>query len=151
VSYEVTLADVEPSRLAVIPAEVPADVLGDTLPGLLDQVFTAASTGAFEQSGPIVVVYRDLVDAVFRLEAGVRVAGDFEPLEGVVPASVPGGRCATTTHVGPYAELPKAHWAITGWAKERGRQLAGLNWEVYGPWNDDPALLRTDVFYLLAD
>jgi len=27
--------------------------------------------------------------------------------------------------------------------------FAGPNWEIYGHWTDDPAQLRTDVFYLL--
>ena len=34
-----------------------------------------------------------------------------------------------------------------------GRALAGPNWEIYGhwqeDWNEDPAKIRTEVFYLL--
>jgi hypothetical protein len=29
--------------------------------------------------------------------------------------------------------------------------MTGVDWEIYGHWDDDPAKLRTDVFYLLAD
>ena len=29
------------------------------------------------------------------------------------------------------------------------REPAGVNWEVYGDWDDDPAKRRTDVYFLL--
>ena len=39
--------------------------------------------------------------------------------------------------------------AVREWCAEQGHTLAGPNWEVYGDWTDNPAELRTDVFYLL--
>jgi len=27
--------------------------------------------------------------------------------------------------------------------------VAGVTWEVYGDWHDDPAQVRTDVYFLL--
>jgi effector-binding domain-containing protein len=43
-----------------------------------------------------------------------------------------------------------AHNAIHQWAKENNQPLAGPSWEIYGHWTDDPAALRTDIYYLLA-
>jgi hypothetical protein len=34
--------------------------------------------------------------------------------------------------------------------QQLGRAQAGVNWEVYGDWDDDPAKRRTDVHALLA-
>ncbi len=81
--------------------------------------------------------------------------GDFEVRCGVQVESggndaTPAGPVATTTHYGPYTELKQAHAAIDKWAREKGYQFAGPSWEVYGHWSDDPAQLRTDVFYSLS-
>lgn len=54
-----------------------------------------------------------------------------------------------TTHVGDYRALPEANAAIQAWCRAHGRQPAGPSWDVHGHWNDDPAKLRTDVYYFL--
>jgi effector-binding domain-containing protein len=64
-------------------------------------------------------------------------------------ASTPGGAVATTVHIGPYNQMKSAHVAIHEWVRENGRHIAGPSWEVYGDWSDDPAKLRTDIYYLL--
>src|SRR5262249_28162531 len=69
--------------------------------------------------------------------------------DGVVCSSTPAGLVATTAHFGPYARLGEAHQAILRWCADHGYKLAGPSWEVYGHWDDDPAKLRTDIYYLL--
>ena len=39
--------------------------------------------------------------------------------------------------------------ATEQWCSENGRRPAGVNWEVYGDWDDDPAKRRTDIYFLL--
>lgn len=51
----------------------------------------------------------------------------------------------------PYAGLGAAHQAIHDWAAATGRRLAGPRWEIYGPHQDDPAELATEVYWLLAE
>ena len=54
------------------------------------------------------------------IEAGVPVA---EPVEGdgdVTPGTLPAGRYATATHVGPYEGLIDATAALLTWADDRG-------------------------------
>jgi effector-binding domain-containing protein len=63
--------------------------------------------------------------------------------------STQAGRVATPLHVGPYDRLSEAHVAIQKWCAENGYVPAGVDWDVYGDWNDDPAKLETRVFYLL--
>jgi hypothetical protein len=89
------------------------------------------------------------------LYPGPDVVGEFEIACGVQleeggNAFTPGGTVATTVYMGPYDRMKPAHEAIHRWARENGRQLAGPSWEVYGHWSDDPAKLRTDIFYLLS-
>jgi len=89
------------------------------------------------------------------LYPGPYVGGEFEIACGVQleqggNASTPAGTVATTVYMGPYDRMKPAHEAVHKWARENGRPLAGPSWEVYGHWSDDPAKLRTDIFYLLS-
>jgi hypothetical protein len=46
--------------------------------------------------------------------------------------------------------LGDAHNAIHAWCAACNRKIAQASWEIYGDWNDDPALLETTIKYLLA-
>jgi effector-binding domain-containing protein len=88
------------------------------------------------------------------LEVGAELEGPFVETDTVVRSATPAGRVATVTHFGPYGRLGEAHGALREWCNANGHQLAGPSWEIYGhwdnAWNANPALIRTDVFYLLA-
>jgi effector-binding domain-containing protein len=113
----------------------------------LDQVWALVRAQGVP-TGHNVILYHD---QVFNLDAGVEVLGPFSPEGDVVPAEVPGGRVASVAHWGPYDQLTLAHTAIARACIAAGLRVAGPNWEVYGDWSDDPAQLRTDVYYLLRD
>jgi effector-binding domain-containing protein len=83
------------------------------------------------------------------VECGVEVFQTFTGNDRVVCSKLPDGFVATAVHWGPYHRLGEAHDAIRKWCTEHGHGPAGPAWEVYGHWEDDPAKLRTDVFYLL--
>jgi effector-binding domain-containing protein len=79
--------------------------------------------------------------------------GPFTEATPVVRSATPAGLVATATHFGPYGELKAAHDAVHRWSRDSGRRLSGPRWEIYGhwqpQWNVEPALIRTDVYYLL--
>jgi effector-binding domain-containing protein len=79
------------------------------------------------------------------------VTAPFEDTSTVYCSSLPASRAAHAIHYGPYSQLGRAHAALREWCVDRGLSITGVNWEVYGDWNDDPSLLRTDVYYLWAD
>ena len=85
------------------------------------------------------------------LEVGAEVFQPFDGNERVSCSKTPAGTVATTVHMGPYNRLHEAHEAIHRWCTMNGHAMAGPSWEVYGHWDDDPAKVRTDVFYLLQD
>jgi effector-binding domain-containing protein len=93
------------------------------------------------------MLYRDDVPHV---EVGVELRQPC-PLTGrVVASTLPAGQVAVTVHGGPYGGLASAHRAVLDWCAAQGRRPAGPRWEVYGPHRDDPAELRTEVYYLLS-
>jgi effector-binding domain-containing protein len=65
-------------------------------------------------------------------------------------SALPAGQIAATLHRGPYAGLASAHQAVLDWCAAHGHRPAGPRWEVYGPHRNDPAELRTEVYYLLS-
>ena len=71
-------------------------------------------------------------------------------LTGRVVASVlPSGLVASTVHRGRYSELGAAHEALAEWCAENGHAPTGTRWEIYGPHQDDPEQLTTEVYWLL--
>jgi effector-binding domain-containing protein len=88
------------------------------------------------------------------LEVGVEMDGPFAGIGEAVASATPAGLVATVTHFGPYGQLHRAHEAIIAWSRDNGYTLSGPSWEVYGhwkdEWNNNPAKIRTDIFYLLV-
>jgi effector-binding domain-containing protein len=115
-----------------------------TLPASIRKLFDEFYAG-FKGKGGLNIVYypgSDVADE-FEIECGVQ-------MESGGNAATPAGLVATTAYFGPYNRMKPAHEAIHRWVRENGHKLAGPSWEVYGHWSDDPAQLRTDIFYLVG-
>ena len=89
-------------------------------------------------------------DAPMDVDFGVEVVRTFEREGEVAPAETPAGEVAMAVHVGGYDQIRRAPDAIHGWRARSGRAFAGLSWEIYGDWSDDPSKLETTVCYLLG-
>jgi effector-binding domain-containing protein len=114
------------------------------LPNQIRALFDEFYAGFQGKGGLNIVLYPGDVAGEFEIECGVEV-------ESGGNSSTPAGIIATTVHLGPYNQMAPAHKAIHQWARENARKFAGPSWEVYGHWSDDPAKLRTDIFYLLSE
>ena len=150
--YEVREMTVAPRLVAGVRAEVPKGRVGQEFGRYLDQVYSAGRSGAVQLDGQNVFIYRGATGNTLKVDFCVGAKAPFAAVGTVVPLETPAGQVAMTTHVGDYARLGEAHTAILDWCRRgQGRTLAGPSWEVYGHWDPDPAKLRTEVFYLLAD
>ena len=89
-------------------------------------------------------------DGRMHVEYAVQVRRAFARTGDVFASATPAGRIATATHLGPYERLGDAHGAVQRWCRANRHALAGIEWEIYGDWSDDPAKLETKVCYLLA-
>jgi len=101
------------------------------------------------QHGRNVVLFRFLGGGAADLTCGVQVATRFEAEGEVTCIEMPGGRTATATHTGAYERIGETHRAVAAWALGNGHRLAGISWEIYEDWDDDPAKLRTNVHMLI--
>jgi effector-binding domain-containing protein len=136
-----------PRLTAVIRGVASARDLSRVIPACCGEVWEYARTARLPRPGRHVAVY---FDGAITLECGVEIMEPFDGDGRVICSSTPGGAVAAATHLGPYDQLGRAHEAVRQVCAERGRILAGPNWEIYGHWTDDPARLQTDVYYLLA-
>jgi effector-binding domain-containing protein len=147
--YEVKESTVAARQVAGVRAEVMRGRVGLEFGRYLDQVYAAARTGAVQLDGQNIFIYRECTGDRLTVDFCVGVTAPFHAVGAVVPLETPHGIAAMTTHVGDYGRMGDANRAIHAWCRANGRRTAGPSWEVYGPWNPDPAQLRTEVYYLL--
>jgi len=146
--YEVKAEQVTPRVLAAVRAVTTRQQLSTDIIRLLDQVWPVLrEQGA--RTGHNVVIYHGDGSGEFAIEAGVEVFPGFTEQGEVVRVTTPAGEAAGVTHYGEYSGLAAAYAALEHWCAASGRSPAGVNWEVYGDWDDDPARRRTDVYTLL--
>jgi effector-binding domain-containing protein len=144
--YHVEVKPVASQTTAVVRRRASLEQLTWVVPQACGEVWEFVRSSSLPHPGRNLALY---LDHEIHLEVGVEVFEPFEGDERVSCSKTPAGMVATAVHMGPYDHLHEAHDAIRRWCAENGRTLAGPNWEVYGHWHDDPANLRTDVFYLL--
>jgi effector-binding domain-containing protein len=88
-------------------------------------------------------------DTGFLTDMGVEILERFDDDLTMRCGETPSGRAATAWFKGPYSEIDAVHRAIRAWCAGHGHSLAGPVWEIC-TWNEDPALLETQLHYLLA-
>lgn len=145
--HEVTLDDVEARPTAVVAASTTWQRYPTVWRELLDEVWTCLRAGGIRRGCRNVMLY---LDDVPNVEVGVELRQPC-PLTGrVVASSLPAGPVAMTVHRGTYDGLGQAHQDVKDWCAEHGHRTTGARWEVYGPHDDDPAQVWTEVYYQLA-
>jgi effector-binding domain-containing protein len=148
VSYEVRAEQTDPRNLAAVRAVTTRQQLSTEIIRLLDQVWPLLrEQGA--STGHNVVVYHPGGAGTLTIDAGVEVFTSFSGNGAVREVSTPAGEAAVTAHYGEYAAMAGAYAAIEQWCAGNNRRPAGVNWEVYGDWHDDPSQRRTDIYVLL--
>ncbi len=146
-SYEIKIQEVQSGPISAVQERTSLDQLSKIILPLFDEVYGFLKESDVKQNGQNVIVY---LDDAMNIEVGVQISADFNGSGRVVCSSIPGGRVATTVHMGPYSRLPEAHAVVREWCSKGGHELTGPRWEIYGDWDNDPSKLRTDVFYQLG-
>jgi effector-binding domain-containing protein len=150
---DIEIETVAARRIAAVRRRLKITELGRGWKAALDEVwsFLRAHPG-LRAGGHNVFVYHhpakrnDPMDVDF----GVEVAQPFEPEGEIILVETPAGEVARAVHVGPYDRMKETHEAIHRWSERVGRRFAGISWEVYGDWNEDPSKLETTIRYALA-
>jgi effector-binding domain-containing protein len=149
VPYDVREVAVAPRPVAGVHAQVPRGRVGQEFRRYLDQVYAAAKAGAVHLDGQNIFIYRSATADQLNVDFCVGITAPFSAVGNVLPLETPQGIAAMTTHYGDYGRIGDANAAILAWCSANERQRAGPSWEVYGHWNDDPAKVTTEIYYLL--
>lgn len=147
--YEIQAKEVSARLVAGVRTQVPRGRVGQLFRRYLDQVYAAARSGAVHLDGQNIFIYRSASAHELTVDFCVGATAPFTAVGAVEPLETPNGPVAMTTHIGDYGRLAEANAAILEWCRAHNRELAGPSWEVYGHWNEDPAKLETEVYYLL--
>jgi effector-binding domain-containing protein len=150
--YEVVVEATQAELVAAIRATVPVGGVARAWKPALDQVWAFLKANGGIRPGHNLFLYHHPEHRIepMNIDFGVQVSRPFQPEGGVRCIETPAGEVAKTVHVGPYDRLGDAHNAIHAWCAARDRKIAQASWEIYGDWNNDPALLETTIKYLLA-
>ena len=147
--YDVREVIATARAVAGVRAQVPRGRVAQEFGRHLDQVYAVARAGAVHLDGQNIFIYRAATEDQLSVDFCVGVTRPFAAVGAVVPLETPHGVAAMTTHHGEYGRIGEANAAILAWCRAEGRLRAGPSWEVYGHWHEDPARLRTDIYYLL--
>lgn len=84
------------------------------------------------------------------LEIGFPVARKIAGKGDVQPSEFPGGKLASTVHIGPYDQVGPAYDALMHWVGAQGYQATGVAYEVYysGP-ETPPQEIKTEIVFPL--
>ena len=134
--------------LAAIRAVTTRQRLGADIIRLLDMIWPVLREQGVH-TGHNVVVYHGGGDGELIVDVGVEALTDFTGHGEIRRTSTPAGEVATAAHYGEYSDMAGAYAALEQWWTGNGRRPAGVSWEVYGDWEDDPAKRRTDIYFLL--
>ncbi len=149
-AYEIRVGSVGPRAIAAVRRRATIPELSTVVPAACGEVWDFIRKAGIPNPGRHIAVYREGSDGYLEVEIGAVVEGPFTGDGNVSCSTTPAGTVATTVHFGPYDRLGEAHDAILRWCRDNHHEPIGPNWEIYGHWDDDPAKLRTDVFYLLT-
>jgi AraC family transcriptional regulator len=160
-AYSITTQDLTPQPVLLLRRRVKPSDIAAALGESLGHIFTVAQKNGIALAGQPFTRYIEWGPGLMTIEPGLPVvmparerqridsSGRFD----IFADTLPGGRAAMTTHLGPYDRLFEAHAAVQIWIEEHGLTTAGALWEVYvtDPADyPDPKDWKTDVFWPLA-
>jgi effector-binding domain-containing protein len=84
------------------------------------------------------------------IEIGFPVAHKLAGKAEIQASEFPGGRLATTLHIGPYDQCGSAYEALTQWITTNGYEAAGTAYEIYfSDPSTPPQEMRTEIVFPL--
>ena len=153
-NYDVRIKEMPRLGLAAIKRETTPDTIGKDLTDAWAELSEYLGKHSLAPVDAPICVYRSWAPNNWVIDAGFAVEDAVTPEEDVHPLEIPGGRCASLIHEGPYEELGLANRAMEKWFIDNEHEMTGLPYERYitGPTAEmDPAKYKTEVVWPLKD
>jgi AraC family transcriptional regulator len=118
----------------------------------------AGRAGLFGPGATMMAIYHDdpetTPEEALRSDAALTIPADAKVPAGLTEITIPAGRYARTTHIGPYDDLGDAWARLMGeWLPSSGHRVGdGVAYEVYrnNPTDTKPSELATDMYVPLT-
>jgi len=144
------IVTVDRQLTAVVKVAAAMSAVPEAERGARRKLSAAMPSFAPEEIGAGFTLWRPPANGVLSMEPGVIVTRDFAPIGEVVPSALPAGRAASFLLKGSYEGMAGAWQTLFDWCKAEKLTLAGVNWQLYGPFTDKTEDLETTLFALLA-
>lgn len=146
-----SIVTVDRQLTAVVKAKVPFAEIPNAQRSARAAVDAALPTLEAGPLGRPLTRFRTPANDMLDMEIGTIVGQGFASRGEIVPSDLPAGRAAHFQLKGPFDGMPGAWQTLFAWCQSEKLELAGINWEIYMPWQGvDPAKLETDLYALLA-
>ena len=153
---QVLVATAKPRLLAAVRRQATPQTLAGLIRG--SGVWDLMKARNIKSTGHNVVVYRDepgrdlmhSADGI-PVDIGAEILEPFPSDDQLICTETPSGRFVSAVHVGPIDRLREAYDAIHAAVRSEGYKLAGLYWEYYGHWTENPDAFETTVYYSILD
>jgi effector-binding domain-containing protein len=149
--YEIQVVELEPQPVLVVEAQVAPPELGEVLGKILPKVFQYIHEQGQEMAGMPFLRYLNMDDQ-FHIDAGIPTLKPVSGSDDILSKTLPGGRVATTLHLGSYETVGEAWNALFGWCSEQGIKQRMGGWDVYenDPTEVSPSEVRTRLHFPLG-
>ncbi|WP_166355077.1 GyrI-like domain-containing protein [Phytoactinopolyspora limicola] len=147
-SQEITVKTVEPEVLVGVRITAKAGELGHEVSSAYQQIYHAIDQAGLVPAGPPRLVYYDLHEDTWTVEACAPLVQATEMPDGLAVHTSAGGRVAATVHTGSYDDIPQAYADLEKWVSEHDLTLTGEPYDIYlnSPADvSDDAELRTEI------
>jgi effector-binding domain-containing protein len=149
-TYDITIKEVDPVDVIGSEFQSTLDTLSPDIGAAMGEVYEKVTQAEICPSGPPRVVYHEITDDEWTVEACIPVTGVEKAPQGLTLRKFDGGKMASTLHVGPYHELGMVYREIEVWIEKQNLKSAGAPFDVY--LNDpsevkDPTKFETEILW----
>ena len=137
---DVTIKEAPEELVASIHERVDLAEAGERIPDAFRRLWDCVGQTGYDKGMPGIVTYA-MKDGIADLDVFMPVTRSFEAPDDVIVKTLPGGRVATITHIGPYDEVGPAYATVAGWIVEHGHRIVGPPRERY---LNDPQVVGAD-------
>lgn len=140
------LVQLEPRQAAVMKVSGDADGLPSLLPEAFEATMQQIAASGAQVAGPPFARYLTFGGRI-EAEVGFPYVGQLTATDRVRESTLPGGRAAMLTHIGPYSEIGDAWNRVNVWIHEQGLTPTSPPWESYLTGPDEPGLPVTQIVF----
>ena len=140
---------VEDQDIAAIRVQTPIEKLSEHMGACYGEVMQCVASQNVQPAGPPFAIYHNMDMSNLDVEIGFPVTSKIESSGRVKAGSIPGGKVAVETHVGPYDTIGDAYNRLTAFVKEKGLEVNNFSYEYYlnDPGETPPEELQTEIYF----